>query len=378
MTTKCPSHELLRRYIIGDYDDREGATIERHLESCPVCEVTLAAFDDSTDTLVRHLPLAVGPGADDEPVWLQRLATAAPLAVDETPIDLSSTATHAISGLESYELQAVNAYWGSHSFDQVTEVDRVLFQTLRYYAMTGSPFDGQSSIDRTCRLLMQWLERYYGPADALPIDEDWESLLPGRPDEMLATIVNLGRELPSEILDAMPRSKSARESLVRYQKLISSSAPDDQWNQEAKSVVGTLAVAPVQTVQTVLKNKAPRAGLDHQRMLMIAAPERVNGPPMDPILLMMISHSAMEGDDGETVVLAMQNLMFGDAPKLMFQHFKDALESPMTQKMIVINRLVEIAMVEKGPMLNQLLGFDELVSKAIIQRQSQLGGGGFM
>lgn len=73
-TTQCPPADVLRRYAIGDYTDEEGDTIETHLSECITCEDTLAHFDDTSDSLVRHLPLTGQKGSSDESSgWLKRL-----------------------------------------------------------------------------------------------------------------------------------------------------------------------------------------------------------------------------------------------------------------------------------------------------------------
>ena len=75
-TTQCPTDDILRRYAIGDFTDEEGDSIEAHLSECSSCEDILAGFDQTSDSLVRHLPLT---GHQDRNVessgWLKRLMT---------------------------------------------------------------------------------------------------------------------------------------------------------------------------------------------------------------------------------------------------------------------------------------------------------------
>ena len=75
----CPPVDTLKRYSLGQYRDDEGNAIEQHLNGCAVCETTLAKFDSSHDSLVRHLPLTGRRQSHAEPPgWMQRLMAGPP------------------------------------------------------------------------------------------------------------------------------------------------------------------------------------------------------------------------------------------------------------------------------------------------------------
>ena len=79
MAPTCPPNDALRRYLIGDYSDDQGAEIEQHLSQCPACEDTLAGMDKTKDVLLRHLPLAAAEQASSSrPAWLDRLKAEVP------------------------------------------------------------------------------------------------------------------------------------------------------------------------------------------------------------------------------------------------------------------------------------------------------------
>lgn len=76
--TECPDKQILRQYLLGECPDSVSNDVERHLESCPACEDTIAQFDTSADTLMRHLPLAAAAASDSDratksPGWIDLL-----------------------------------------------------------------------------------------------------------------------------------------------------------------------------------------------------------------------------------------------------------------------------------------------------------------
>ncbi|MEZ6088021.1 MAG: serine/threonine-protein kinase [Pirellulaceae bacterium] len=70
-----PQSETLKRYALGNYQDDEGDHLEQHLVDCSSCEELLAELEQSSDSLVRHLPVA-SKACDDRasrPPWLEKL-----------------------------------------------------------------------------------------------------------------------------------------------------------------------------------------------------------------------------------------------------------------------------------------------------------------
>lgn len=65
--TTCPSQEELFAYAVGRLTDEISEAITAHLNSCADCETTLAALDDSNDTLVLRLrePAADNPYSEE-------------------------------------------------------------------------------------------------------------------------------------------------------------------------------------------------------------------------------------------------------------------------------------------------------------------------
>ena len=118
MNKSCFTEQDLRNYALGASDDAISEEIEQHLAECPACEETLAGFDDSADTLMRHLPLAAGappeavPSTSNRLGWLEQLR-GGPQAVagpDPDPIlDPAATrlALRALNELSAYELLGV-------------------------------------------------------------------------------------------------------------------------------------------------------------------------------------------------------------------------------------------------------------------------------
>jgi len=54
-TATCFSPDQLRSYLLGNIPDQQYSLIEDHLQQCVSCEESLAALDDTSDSLVRHL-----------------------------------------------------------------------------------------------------------------------------------------------------------------------------------------------------------------------------------------------------------------------------------------------------------------------------------
>lgn len=112
----CPSRETLVRYLQGQFDPAQIDSLEEHLDECPACEETVSALEDTSDTLMRHLPLAASDKAEAEaeaPVWIERLKAGPPTQQDEPAgqraIDGQgeSAARDWADGLASYELLEV-------------------------------------------------------------------------------------------------------------------------------------------------------------------------------------------------------------------------------------------------------------------------------
>ena len=107
MAPTCPPNDALRRYLIGDYSDDQGAEIEQHLSQCPACEDTLAGMDKTKDVLLRHLPLAAAEQASSSrPAWLDRLKAGVPAVPlgNSDEISLAEENPSPQGGLGSYEL----------------------------------------------------------------------------------------------------------------------------------------------------------------------------------------------------------------------------------------------------------------------------------
>jgi serine/threonine protein kinase len=110
MTIECLSDQILHRYAVGDLDEAQSEDIERHLAVCRSCESSLARFDSTADSLMRHLPLAAASSsaaASDAPGWLSQLRNGPP---DKRNTDLDAV-PDARSGvpaeLSAYELLGV-------------------------------------------------------------------------------------------------------------------------------------------------------------------------------------------------------------------------------------------------------------------------------
>jgi serine/threonine protein kinase len=119
MNKSCFTEQVLRNYALGESDDAASVEIERHLAECPACEETLAGFDDSADTLMRHLPLAVGvapeaaSSVDDRPGWLERLRGGPPVATGREPDPaVAVPALPSLNELSAYEMLGVLGHGG--------------------------------------------------------------------------------------------------------------------------------------------------------------------------------------------------------------------------------------------------------------------------
>jgi serine/threonine protein kinase len=116
MTVECPSDQILCRYAVGDLDDAQAEEIDRHLSVCAPCETSLAKFDSTADSLMRHLPLAAAEppeASSDPPGWLARLRNGPPrepkIASPSTPAGDAEleVATGPPAALSVYELLGV-------------------------------------------------------------------------------------------------------------------------------------------------------------------------------------------------------------------------------------------------------------------------------
>ncbi|MCA9262857.1 MAG: serine/threonine protein kinase [Planctomycetales bacterium] len=108
-TSACPPMALLQRYAIGQFNDDEGEQIELHLSKCPSCEEALSQFDLTSDSVIRHLPLASNePPAPANEAWLQRLMNGSPATVlPPESIDESGDVTNPPDFLGAYQLTGI-------------------------------------------------------------------------------------------------------------------------------------------------------------------------------------------------------------------------------------------------------------------------------
>jgi serine/threonine protein kinase len=121
MKKTCFTELDLRNYALGASDDSTSEEIERHLAECPACEETLSGFDNSADTLMRHLPLAAGAPlesasvASDRPGWLEQLRGGPPGAAgrnSDPDVVSSALPFRALHELPAYELLGVLGHGG--------------------------------------------------------------------------------------------------------------------------------------------------------------------------------------------------------------------------------------------------------------------------
>ncbi|HEY3969176.1 MAG TPA: protein kinase [Planctomycetaceae bacterium] len=121
MKKSCFTELDLRNYALGASDDSTSEEIERHLAECPACEETLSGFDNSADTLMRHLPLAAGAPlesasvASDRPGWLEQLRGGPPGAAgrsSDPALAPSPLPFRALHELPAYELLGVLGHGG--------------------------------------------------------------------------------------------------------------------------------------------------------------------------------------------------------------------------------------------------------------------------
>src|SRR5579862_1196357 len=109
MTIDSPADPVLCRYAIGDLDDASSDEIERHLENCSACADSVARFDSTEDSLMRHLPLAaaeVTDGTSEKPGWLERLRKGPPEESVSAPIPTTAIENQPAQ-FSSYELLGV-------------------------------------------------------------------------------------------------------------------------------------------------------------------------------------------------------------------------------------------------------------------------------
>ena len=60
MAESCPTTRELEAFAVGDIAADRLETIAKHLDGCPDCEASLAAFDDRADGLLSDLKDAAG------------------------------------------------------------------------------------------------------------------------------------------------------------------------------------------------------------------------------------------------------------------------------------------------------------------------------
>lgn len=110
MTTTCPTPNSLRNYAVGSCEDKLADEIEQHLALCPSCEETLAEFDDTNDSLLRHLPLAGAEAESDvvQPAWLDELRHGSPELMErKRERNAPAEAPQVLDELSAYELLGV-------------------------------------------------------------------------------------------------------------------------------------------------------------------------------------------------------------------------------------------------------------------------------
>lgn len=98
----CQSPETLKAYALGRLPDEEAEALADHLADCPVCEETLAGFDDTADSFVGAVRDA-GDGTEDAAAASDRLDTA--LRQIANPYDHDSKPTSPVAEcIRDYEL----------------------------------------------------------------------------------------------------------------------------------------------------------------------------------------------------------------------------------------------------------------------------------
>ncbi len=61
----CIDRDELRAFSLGRIDDDRVEQINAHLVECPVCEDTVASFDDTADSLIASVREAVRDGVPE-------------------------------------------------------------------------------------------------------------------------------------------------------------------------------------------------------------------------------------------------------------------------------------------------------------------------
>jgi serine/threonine protein kinase len=98
----CQSPETLKEYALGRLADEEAEALTGHVADCPVCEETLAGFDDTADSFVGAVRDA---GDDAEDISAAPDGLQAALQRIANPYDHSSTATNPVAErIRDYEL----------------------------------------------------------------------------------------------------------------------------------------------------------------------------------------------------------------------------------------------------------------------------------
>lgn len=165
MNKSCFTEQDLRNYALGTSDDATTDEIERHLAECPVCEETLAGFDDSADTLMRHLPLAVGAlsegpsAAVERPNWLEQLRGGPPAAAGAVPDPIvgpvaTPLALRALNELSAYELLGVLGHGGMGIVYRARhrQLNRVVALKVLHPRLTAT-FEARQRFEREIRIL---------------------------------------------------------------------------------------------------------------------------------------------------------------------------------------------------------------------------------
>ncbi len=82
----CPSRERLCAYLVGRLSDEDSEQIANHVDTCPVCQATMATLDDADDTLAARLRSPAEQDAyANEPQRAEFLARAKAIVGGVTP-----------------------------------------------------------------------------------------------------------------------------------------------------------------------------------------------------------------------------------------------------------------------------------------------------
>ncbi|MBN2580034.1 MAG: DUF1080 domain-containing protein [Pirellulales bacterium] len=99
----CPSDRELREYLLGRLPPETLEIVAGHLDHCPSCQMTLAGFSDSEDTLVEQLRHCVGPDEFAEEAGCRELIARAKISW----ADLSSQGSPSNSTPADWEIRGV-------------------------------------------------------------------------------------------------------------------------------------------------------------------------------------------------------------------------------------------------------------------------------